>query len=41
VRLHRLLRLLASKKRWSPLRWTGSHYVVLATNGCRSPRAEV
>jgi len=40
VRLHRLLQKLASKKRWTPLRWTGSHYMVLATNGCPTPLAK-
>jgi ubiquinone/menaquinone biosynthesis C-methylase UbiE len=31
VGLHRRLQALASKARFSPLRWTGSHYLVLAT----------
>jgi 2-polyprenyl-3-methyl-5-hydroxy-6-metoxy-1,4-benzoquinol methylase len=30
IKLHRRLQLLASRKGFSPLRWTGSHYVVLA-----------
>jgi ubiquinone/menaquinone biosynthesis C-methylase UbiE len=30
VRLHRRLQTLASRRGWSPLRWTGSHYLVLA-----------
>jgi hypothetical protein len=31
VRLHRRLQTFASKPRAMPLRWTGSHYLVLAT----------
>jgi ubiquinone/menaquinone biosynthesis C-methylase UbiE len=31
VRLHRWLQTRASRRRLSPLRWTGSHYVVLVT----------
>jgi ubiquinone/menaquinone biosynthesis C-methylase UbiE len=30
TRIHKRLQSLASKPRWSPLRWTGSHYLVLA-----------
>jgi ubiquinone/menaquinone biosynthesis C-methylase UbiE len=30
TRIHQRLQSLASKPRWSPLRWTGSHYLVLA-----------
>jgi ubiquinone/menaquinone biosynthesis C-methylase UbiE len=30
IGLHRRLQTLASREGWSPLRWTGSHYVVLA-----------
>jgi ubiquinone/menaquinone biosynthesis C-methylase UbiE len=30
TRIHQRLQTLASRPRWSPLRWTGSHYLVLA-----------
>jgi ubiquinone/menaquinone biosynthesis C-methylase UbiE len=30
TRIHERLQTLASRTRWSPLRWTGSHYLVLA-----------
>jgi ubiquinone/menaquinone biosynthesis C-methylase UbiE len=29
TRIHQRLQILASRPRWSPLRWTGSHYLVL------------
>jgi ubiquinone/menaquinone biosynthesis C-methylase UbiE len=31
TRIHQRLQTLASRPRWSPLRWTGSHYLVLGT----------
>lgn len=31
VRLHRVLQALASRRSWSLLRWTGSHYLALVT----------
>lgn len=30
MRIHKRLQTLAIKPRWSPIRWTGSHYLVLA-----------
>jgi ubiquinone/menaquinone biosynthesis C-methylase UbiE len=31
TRIHHRLQTLASRRRWSPFRWAGSHYLVLAT----------